>query len=196
MKFDTRAHETKMQKTLEVLERDFDSIRVGRASVRVLDQITVPYYGVPTAIEGVATVKSPDPRTLIIQPWESSMLKEIEKAIAAVNSPIVKKAVVASDLGIMPQNDGKVIRLPFPPLTEEHRRDLTKKASKLGEEAKVAVRNVRREANDEIKKQKKDGILTEDDQRTAEKAVQDLTDRYCKLVDEKVAKKEKEIMEL
>lgn len=184
MKFDTRAHETKMQKTLEVLERDFDSIRVGRASVRVLDQITVPYYGVPTAIEGVATVKSPDPRTLIIQPWESSMLKEIEKAIAA------------SDLGIMPQNDGKVIRLPFPPLTEEHRRDLTKKASKLGEEAKVAVRNVRREANDEIKKQKKDGILTEDDQRSAEKAVQDLTDRYCKLVDEKVAKKEKEIMEL
>lgn len=184
MKFDTRAHETKMQKTLEVLERDFDSIRVGRASVRVLDQITVPYYGVPTAIEGVATVKSPDPRTLIIQPWESSMLKEIEKAIAA------------SDLGIMPQNDGKVIRLPFPPLTEEHRRDLTKKASKLGEEAKVAVRNVRREANDEIKKQKKDGILTEDDQRSAEKAVQDLTDRYCKLVDEKVLKKEKEIMEL
>lgn len=184
MKFDNRPYETKMQKTVEVLESDFATIRVGRASARVLDKITVPYYGTPTAIEAVATVKSPDPRTLVIQPWETSMLKEIEKAI------------LASDLGIAPQNDGKVIRLPFPPLTEERRREFTKKTAKMGEDAKVAIRNLRRDANDEIKKQKKDGILTEDDQKAAEKAVQDLTDRYIKLVDEKVAKKDKEIMEL
>lgn len=184
MKFETKAYEEKMKKTVEVLSNEFAAIRVGRASARVLDQITVPYYGTPTAIDGVASVKSPDARTLLIQPWEESMLKEIEKAI------------LAGDLGIIPQNDGKMLRLTFPPLTEERRKEFTKKTAKLGEDAKVAVRNLRRDANEEIKKQKKDGLLTEDDQKGAEKAVQELTDRYVKLVDETVSKKDKEIMEL
>ena len=182
MKFDVKPYEQKMKKTIEVLESEFATIRVGRASARVLDKITVPYYGVPTSIDGVATVKSPDARTLIIQPWETSVLKEIEKAIAA------------SDLGIMPQNDGKTIRLSFPPLTEERRKEMTKKTAKMGEEAKVAIRNLRRDANEDAKKQKKDSLLTEDEQKDAEKNVQDLTDRYVKMVDEVVDKKDKEIM--
>lgn len=182
MKFDVKPYEQKMKKTIEVLESEFATIRVGRASARVLDKITVPYYGVPTSIDGVATVKSPDARTLIIQPWETSVLKEIEKAIAA------------SDLGIMPQNDGKTIRLNFPPLTEERRKEMTKKTAKMGEEAKVAIRNLRRDANEDSKKQKKDSLLTEDEQKDAEKNVQDLTDRYIKMVDEVVDKKDKEIM--
>lgn len=182
MKFDVKPYEQKMKKTIEVLESEFATIRVGRASARVLDKITVPYYGVPTSIDGVATVKSPDARTLIIQPWETSVLKEIEKAIAA------------SDLGIMPQNDGKTIRLNFPPLTEERRKEMTKKTAKMGEEAKVAIRNLRRDANEDAKKQKKDSLLTEDEQKDAEKNVQDLTDRYIKMVDEVVDKKDKEIM--
>ncbi len=184
MKFETKAYEEKMKKTVEVLSNDFAAIRVGRASARVLDQITVPYYGTPTSIDGVASVKSPDARTLLIQPWEESVLKDIEKAI------------LASDLGIVPQNDGKMLRLTFPPLTEERRKEFTKKTAKLGEEAKVAIRNLRRDANEDAKKQKKDGVLTEDEQKAAEKAVQDLTDRYVKLVDEAVSKKDKEIMEL
>lgn len=183
MKFDCKPYEEKMKKTLDVMVADFATIRVGRASAAVLDKITVPYYGVPTGIDGVASVKSPDARTLIIQPWETNMLKEIEKAIAA------------SDLGITPQNDGKVIRLNFPPLTEERRKEFTKKTAKMGEEAKVAVRNLRRDANEDSKKQKKDNLLTEDEQKAAEKSVQELTDRYIKLVDEAVAKKNKEIME-
>lgn len=183
MKFDVKPYEQKMQKTIEVLEGEFATIRVGRASARVLDKITVPYYGVPTGIEGVATVKAPDARTLVIQPWETSLLKEIEKAIAA------------SDLGIMPQNDGKMIRLNFPPLTEERRKEFTKKTAKMGEEAKVAIRNLRRDANEDSKKQKKDSLLTEDEQKEAEKNIQDLTDKMIKKVDEVVAKKDKEIME-
>lgn len=183
MKFDTKPYEQKMQKTIEVLESEFATIRVGRASARVLDKITVPYYGVPTGIEGVATVKAPDARTLVITPWETSLLREIEKAIAA------------SDLGIMPQNDGKMIRLNFPPLTEERRKEFTKKTAKMGEESKVAIRNLRRDANEDSKKQKKDSLLTEDEQKDAEKNIQDLTDRYIKKVDEVVAKKDKEIME-
>ncbi|MBQ0091724.1 MAG: ribosome recycling factor [Clostridiales bacterium] len=183
MKFDVKPYEQKMQKTIEVLEGEFATIRVGRASARVLDKITVPYYGVPTGIEGVATVKAPDARTLVIQPWETSLLKEIEKAIAA------------SDLGIMPQNDGKMLRLNFPPLTEERRKEFTKKTAKMGEEAKVAIRNLRRDANEDSKKQKKDSLLTEDEQKEAEKNIQDLTDKMIKKVDEVVAKKDKEIME-
>ena len=183
MSFDTKNYESKMKKTVEVLESEFGTIRVGRASAKVLDKITVPYYGTPTSLDGVATIKTPDAKTLIIQPWETSILKEIEKAIAA------------SDLGITPQNDGKMIRLNFPPLTEERRKEYTKKTAKMGEEAKVAVRNLRRDANEDIKKQKKDGSLTEDDVKLAEKAVQDLTDKYVKIIDEVVAKKNKEIME-
>lgn len=184
MKFDTKSYEDKMKKTVEVMESEFATIRVGRASAAVLDKITVPYYGTPTSIDGVASIKSPDARTLLIQPWETSVLKEIEKAIAA------------SDLGITPQNDGKVIRLNFPPLTEERRKEFTKKTAKMGEDAKVAIRNLRRDANEDSKKQKKDGLLTEDEQKAAEKSVQDLTDRYSKLVDDAVARKNKEIMEI
>ena len=182
MSFDKKPYESKMQKTIEVLESEFATIRVGRASARVLDKITVSYYGSPTGIDGVATVKTPDARTLLIQPWETSMLKEIEKAIAA------------SDLGITPQNDGKAIRLNFPPLTEERRKEFTKKTAKMGEEAKVAIRNLRRDAVDQVKKEQKKSEITEDELKKAEKDIQDLTDKFVKKVDEAVSAKEKELM--
>lgn len=184
MNFDTKPYEEKMKKTIAVLVEDFATIRVGRASSKVLDKITVPYYGTPTGLDGVATVKTVDARTLLITPWETSMLKEIEKAI------------LASDVGINPQNDGKAIRLVFPSLTEERRKELTKKTAKMGEEGKVAVRNIRRDAVDAAKAAKKDSTLTEDDLKQAEKDIQDLTDRYVKEVDAAVAKKDKEIMEI
>ena len=174
----------KMEKTLEVLQEDFGSIRAGRANARVLDRITVPYYGVDTPVGQVGTIISPDPRTLMIQPWDNSLLKPIEKAIQA------------SDLGIHPQNDGRVIRLVFPQLTEERRRELTKQVKNLGEGSKVALRNVRRDAMDHIKKLKKNSDITEDDQKEAEKDLQELTDKYIKKVDEACAVKEKELMEL
>ena len=184
MKLDTKAFEDKMKKTIAVLEEDFACIRIGRASARVLDKITVPYYGTPTAVDGVATVKAVDARTLAITPWETNMLKELEKAIQA------------SDIGITPQNDGKCLRLVFPALTEERRKELTKQTAKMGEEAKVAVRNIRREANDKAKEMKKNSEMTEDEQKASEKIVQDLADRYVKEVDAAVEKKNKEIMEL
>ena len=167
-----------------MLEEEFACIRIGRASARVLDKITVPYYGTPTAVDGVATVKAIDARTLAITPWETNMLKELEKAIQA------------SDIGITPQNDGKCLRLVFPALTEERRKELTKQTAKMGEEAKVAVRNIRREANDKAKEMKKNSEMTEDEQKASEKIVQDLADRYVKEVDAAVEKKNKEIMEL
>ena len=173
-----------MKKTIAVLEEEFACIRIGRASARVLDKITVPYYGTPTAVDGVATVKAVDARTLAITPWETNMLKELEKAIQA------------SDIGITPQNDGKCLRLVFPALTEERRKELTKQTAKMGEEAKVAVRNIRREANDKAKEMKKNSEMTEDEQKASEKIVQDLADRYVKEVDAAVEKKNKEIMEL
>lgn len=184
MKLDTKAFEDKMKKTIAVLEEEFACIRIGRASARVLDKITVPYYGTPTAVDGVATVKAIDARTLAITPWETNMLKELEKAIQA------------SDIGITPQNDGKCLRLVFPALTEERRKELTKQTAKMGEEAKVAVRNTRREANDKAKEMKKNSEMTEDEQKASEKIVQDLADRYVKEVDAAVEKKNKEIMEL
>ena len=184
MKLDTKAFEDKMKKTIAVLEEEFACIRIGRASARVLDKITVPYYGTPTAVDGVATVKAIDARTLAITPWETNMLKELEKAIQA------------SDIGITPQNDGKCLRLVFPALTEERRKELTKQTAKMGEEAKVAVRNIRREANDKAKEMKKKSEMTEDEQKASEKIVQDLADRYVKEVDAAVEKKNKEIMEL
>ena len=184
MKLDTKAFEDKMKKTIAVLEEEFACIRIGRASARVLDKITVPYYGTPTAVGGVATVKAVDARTLAITPWETNMLKELEKAIQA------------SDIGITPQNDGKCLRLVFPALTEERRKELTKQTAKMGEEAKVAVRNIRREANDKAKEMKKNSEMTEDEQKASEKIVQDLADRYVKEVDAAVEKKNKEIMEL
>ena len=148
----------------------------------MLDRITVEYYGTPTPLNQVAAVSSPDPRTLVIQPWDNSLLKAIEKAIQT------------SDLGINPQNDGRVLRLAFPQLTEERRKELTKQVKKYGEEGKVAVRNIRRDAMDEIKKKTKKSEITEDDQKNLEKELQDLTDKRCKEIDELTAKKDKELM--
>lgn len=182
--FDVKPYEERMKKSISVLEEDFASIRVGRASAKLLDKIVVPYYGTPTNLEGVATVKTADARTLVITPWETNMLKEIEKAINA------------SDIGINPTNDGKCIRLVFPPLTEERRKELTKKTAKMGEETKVAIRNIRRDANDAAKGMQKKSEITEDDLKNAEKSIQDLTDKLIKDVDGVVAKKDKEIMEI
>ena len=176
--------ERKMDKTLEVLASDFGTIRAGRANAQVLDRITVEYYGVPTPLNQVGTISSPDPRTLVIQPWDTTLLRAIEKAIQV------------SDLGINPQNDGRVIRLAFPQLTEERRKELIKQVKKYGEDAKVAVRNVRRDANDQLKKLEKDKAISEDELKKATDDVQKLTDRYVAKVDEKCAAKEKEIMDL
>ena len=184
MSVDFKEFNRKMDKTLEILQEDFGAIRAGRANARVLDRITVEYYGVETPVGQVGTISSPDARTLVIQPWDGSLLKKIEKAIQA------------SDLGINPQNDGRVIRLVFPQLTEERRKELAKQVRKYGEDAKVAVRNVRRDAMDYIKKLKKDSEITEDDQKKAEKDLQELTDKYIKKVDEVCGAKEKELMEL
>ena len=184
MAVDFKEFNRKMDKTLEILQEDFGAIRAGRANARVLDRITVEYYGVDTPIGQVGTISSPDARTLVIQPWDGSLLKKIEKAIQS------------SDLGINPQNDGRVIRLVFPQLTEERRRELAKQVRKYGEDAKVAVRNIRRDAMDYIKKLKKDSSITEDEQKKAEKDLQELTDKYIKKVDDACAVKEKELMEL
>ena len=184
MAVDFKEFTRKMDKTLEILQEDFGAVRAGRANARVIDRIVVEYYGVDTPIGQVGTISSPDARTLVIQPWDGSLLKKIEKAIQT------------SDLGINPQNDGRVIRLVFPQLTEERRRELTKQVKKYGEDAKVAVRNVRRDAMDYIKGLKKKSEITEDDQKKAEKDLQELTDKYLKKVDEACAVKEKELMEL
>ena len=182
LKDEYKIYEEKMSKSIDSAAADFASVRAGRANAAVLDRITVDYYGTPTPIQQIASVGSPDPRTLVITPWDASALKGIEKAIQE------------SDLGINPQNDGRVIRLGFPQLTEERRRDLTKQVHKYGEEGKVALRNIRREAMDEIKKQVKKSEITEDDQKQLEKELQDLTDKRCKEVDELTAKKEQELM--
>ena len=184
MKVDMTPYTKKMDKTLEVLQSQFASVRAGRANAAVLDRISVEYYGVDTPINQVGSITSPDPRTLVIEPWDKSLLKPIQKAIQI------------SDLGINPQNDGKIIRLVFPQLTEERRKELTKQVKKYGEESKVAVRNIRRDAMDAIKAMKKKSEITEDDQKTAEKDLQKVTDDYIKKVDDACAKKEKELMEL
>ena len=172
----------KMLKTIEVVKSNFASVRAGRANAGVLDRIEVEYYGTPTPLAQVAAVGSPDPRTLTIQPWDATLLKAIEKAIQM------------SDLGINPQNDGRIIRLAFPQLTEERRKELTKVVKKYGEEGKIAVRNIRRDAIEDLKKAKKNGDITEDDQKELEKDIQELTDKRCKDIDELTAKKEKELM--
>lgn len=175
-------YEHKMKKTVEVVISDFGGVRAGRANASVLDKISVEYYGTETPINQVASISAPDPRTLVIQPWDNSLLKAIEKAVQT------------SDLGINPQNDGRVLRLAFPQLTEERRKELTKQVKKYGEEGKVAVRNIRRDAMDEIKKKTKKSEITEDDQKNLEKELQDLTDKRCKEIDELTAKKDKELM--
>mgnify|MGYP000822266880 CR=1 FL=1 len=184
MSTDYTEFESKMKKTASVLTEQYDSVRAGKANPAVLDRITVEYYGQPSPINQVGTVSSPDPRTLVIQPWDGSLLKAIEKAIQT------------SDLGINPQNDGRIIRLVFPQLTEERRKDLTKQVRKYAEDSKVAVRNIRRDAVDYVKKAQKKGELTEDDQKKAEKDIQDLTDKFTKRIDEMCSVKEKELMEI
>ena len=160
----------KMDKTLDALQSQFSSVRAGRANASVLDQIRVEYYGTPTPINQIGSISSPDPRTLVIQPWDASVLKSVEKAIQA------------SELGINPQNDGRVIRLAFPQLTEERRQELVKQVRKYGEEAKVAIRNIRRDAMENFKAQKKKSEITEDDLKDIEKDLQKLTDDYIKAV--------------
>ena len=172
----------KMVKTIEVVKSDFAGVRAGRANAGVLDRIQVEYYGTPTPIQQVASISTPDPRTLAIQPWDGSLLKEIERAI------------LCSDLGINPQNDGRVIRLSFPQLTEERRKELTKQVKKYGENGKVAIRNIRRDAMEKFKALEKKGEMTEDDRKDYEKELQDLTDKRCKEIDELTAEKEKELM--
>ena len=182
MSVDFKEYSRKMDRTLDHLEEDFDAVRAGRANAKVLDRICVEYYGSETPLNGVATISSPDARTLVIQPWDTKLLKDIQKAI------------LTSDLGINPQNDGRVIRLVFPQLTEERRRDLTKQVKKYAEEAKVAMRNIRRDGMDYVKKLKKNSESTEDDQKKAEKDLQDMLDKYIKKVDAALAAKEKELM--
>lgn len=176
--------EEKMEKSIASLERDFGTIRAGRANASVLDRIAVDYYGVPTPINQMAAISVPEPRLLQIQPWDASTLKEIEKAINK------------SDIGINPMNDGKVIRLSFPPLTEERRRELAKEVRKMSEDGKVAIRSIRRDAIEKIKALRKANEITEDDQAAGEKDVQDLTDKFCKDIDVRTEKKEKEILEI
>ena len=182
MAVDFKDYGRRMEKALDHLHEEFGAVRAGRANAKVLDRISVEYYGSETPLAGVATISSPDARTLVIQPWDSSLLKEIQKAIQA------------SDLGINPQNDGKVIRLVFPQLTEERRKELTKQVKKYAEDAKVAMRNIRRDGMDYVKKLKKNSEITEDEQKKAEKDLQDMLDKNIKKVDEATAAKEKELM--
>ena len=182
MSAETKIYEEKMIKTIEHVKSDFAAVRAGRANAKVLDRITVEYYGSETPLNGVATISTPDARTLVIQPWDTKLLKDIAKAIQT------------SDLGINPQNDGRVIRLVFPQLTEDRRKDLVKQIKKYAEEAKVAMRNIRRDGMDYVKKLKKNSEITEDDQKKAEKDLQDLLDKMIKKVDAASAAKEKELM--
>ena len=177
-----KTYDVKMGKTIESVKGDFASVRAGRANAGVLDRIQVEYYGTPTPIQQVASISTPDPRTLQIQPWDGSILKAIEKAIQT------------SDLGINPQNDGRVIRLAFPQLTEERRVELTKQVRKYGESGKVAIRNIRRDAMETLKALEKKSEITEDDRKESEKELQDLTDKRCKEIDALTAAKEKELM--
>ena len=184
MKLDTRDYETKMKKTIAAYTENLSTIRAGRANPDVLKKINVDYYGSPTPISSIAEIKVADARTIVITAWDKSAMKGIEKAI------------LTSDLGINPQNDGSCLRLSFPPTTEERRRELSKQISKMGEDAKVAIRNIRRDANDKIKALKKDSEMTEDEAKASDKAVQDLTDKFIKEVDAVTANKTKEIMEI
>ncbi len=175
-------YEEKMEKSLDSLLGEFAGIRAGRANPHVLDKLRVDYYGQPTPLQQVANISVPEPRTLMIQPWEASLIKEIEKAI------------LCSDLGITPNNDGKAVRLNFPELTEDRRKEMAKDVKKKGENAKVAIRNIRRDANDAIKKQNKDGELSDDELKSLEEKVQKLTDKYVDKVDQAVEEKTKEIL--
>ena len=184
MKLDTKEYEVKMQKTVANYNENLSTIRAGRANPDVLKKINVDYYGSPTAISSIAEIKVADARTIVITAWDKSAMKGIEKAI------------LTSDLGINPQNDGSCIRLSFPPTTEERRRELSKQIAKMGEDAKVAIRNIRRDANDKVKALKKNSEMTEDEAKSSDKNIQDLTDKYIKEIDNVTASKTKEIMEI
>ncbi len=184
MKLDVKEFETKMQKILAGYENEIDTIRVGRANPNVLSKIRIDYWGTPTPVNQVGEVKVADARTIVITPWESNMLRVIEKAINE------------SDIGINPQNDGKCIRLAFPPLTEEKRKEITKQIMHMGEEAKVSIRNVRRDANEKAKTMKKNSEMTEDEQKTSEKDIQNITDSYISKIDVATDRKNKDIMEI
>ena len=184
MKLNTKDFEEKMKKVVSVYEENLSSIRAGQANAAIISKVNFEYWGAPTPITSMADVRVADAKTLTISPYDATTLKEMEKAI------------LASDIGITPTNDGKVIRLVFPQPTEERRKELAKQVQKSGEEAKVAIRNIRRDANDLCKKMKKDGEMTEDEQKASEKSVQDLTDKYIKEIDGVTAKKEKEIMQI
>ena len=184
MKFDTKPMEARAEKAIASFESTISTVRASQANAGVLANVNFEYYGAPTPINTMADIRVADARTLTITPYDSTTLKAMEKAI------------LTSDIGITPMNDGKVIRLSFPQLTEERRKEIKKQVQKYAEDAKVAIRNIRRDANEDAKKQKKDGVLTEDDLKNAEKSIQDVTDRYTKKVDEIYAKKEKEIMEI
>ena len=182
LKEEYKIYEEKMKKSIDSASAYFASVRAGRANASVLDRIMVDYYGSPTPIQQIAAISSPDPRALVISPWDGTALKSIEKAIQN------------SDLGINPQNDGKCIRLTFPQLTEERRKELVKQIHKYAENGKVAVRNIRRDAMEAFKKKEKASEITEDDLKQAEKDLQKLTDESCKKLDELLAKKEKELL--
>ena len=176
--------EVRMEKTIASLKDSFNTIRTGRANAAIFDKVRVDYYGTKTPLNQVATISIPEARSVIIQPFDKSLITEIEKAIQM------------ADLGLNPSNDGKVIRISIPPLTADRRKELAKDISKMGEDTKVAVRNIRRDANEEIKKKKKDGEMTEDEQKSSEKDIQDLTDKYIKEIDNLTSAKSKEIMEI
>ena len=184
MKLDTKEYEVKMNKTISSYSENLSTIRAGRANPDVLKKINVDYYGAPTAISAIAEIKVTDARTIVITAWDKSAIKGIEKAI------------LTSDLGINPQSDGTAIRLCFPPTTEERRKELSKQISKLGEDAKVAIRNIRRDANEKVKAEKKNSTMTEDEAKQSDKLVQDLTDKFIKEIDVLTQAKIKEIMEI
>ena len=184
MKLDTKEYESKMQKTIATYKENLSTIRAGRANPDVLKKIEVDYYGSPTAISSIAEIKVADARTIVITAWDKSAMKGIEKGI------------LTSDLGIHPQNDGTCIRLSFPPMTEERRKELSKQVAKMGEDAKVAIRNIRRDANDKTKLMKKNSEMTEDEAKASDKTIQDLTDKYIKELDAVTQAKTKEIMEI
>ena len=184
LKDEYKVYEGKMGKSIDSVAADFASVRAGRANASVLDRIMVDYYGSPTPIQQIAAISSPDPRSLVIAPWDATAVKAIEKAIQT------------SDLGINPQNDGTVIRLTFPQLTEDRRKELVKDIKKMGEECKVAIRSIRRDAMEKFKAMKKNNEITEDDLKDCEDEIQKLTDRFVKEVDGHVAEKEKEILSI
>ena len=182
MDFDIKVYEDKMEKTLSNLQEEYVSIRAGRANPHILDKIQVDYYGTPSPLQSVANISVPEERMILIQPWEASLIKEIEKVI------------LSSDLGLTPANDGKAIRLVFPELTEDRRKELVKDVKKKAENAKVAVRNIRRDANDTIKKQNKANEISEDEQKQLEDRIQKLTDKYISKIDDAMEAKSSEVM--